>query len=118
LFPRFLVAEKAGYLFMDYLHVRISAKIIIMKKLLLLLFVCTVSTHTIAQKTKVKKAETTTQSELSVNDFVPPLPPPQPPPAPPAPPLSPEPPVLAVPPVPPAPPIPPVPPTPPIKNES
>ena len=53
-----------------------------MKKILLLLFVCTVSTHLIAQKTKVQKAETKSKSDLPVNDLIPPPPPPPPPPTP------------------------------------
>jgi hypothetical protein len=57
-----------------------------MKKLLLLLFVCTVSTHIIAQQTKTEKAVAPVQSELSVNDIVPPPPPPAPPTPPPPPP--------------------------------
>ena len=57
-----------------------------MKKTLLVLFVCTVSTHMIAQKTKSEKAETPTQTAMPENDIAPPPPPPPPPPpTPPAP---------------------------------
>ena len=73
-----------------------------MKKTLLLLFVCVVSTHVIAQKTKAQKAETPNQSALSVNDVAPPPPLPPPPPAAPTP--------APPPPPPPAPPVPPPPP--------
>ncbi len=84
-----------------------------MKKTMILLFVCAASMHIIAQKTKVQKAETPTQSALLVSDVAPPPPPPPPPP--PVTPLPPEPPVLAVPAIPPAPPAPPAPP---VKKES
>jgi hypothetical protein len=47
-----------------------------MKKTLLVLFVCTVSTHMIAQKTKSEKAETPTQTAMPENDIAPPPPPP------------------------------------------
>lgn len=58
-----------------------------MKKLLLLVFVCAVSTHIIAQKTTTQKAETPTQSTIPANDIAPPPPPPpEPPTAPPPPP--------------------------------
>ena len=73
-----------------------------MKKLLLLLFVCTVSAQLIAQKTKAEKAVTLPASELTVNDVAPPPPPPPPPP--------PEPPMPPLPPLPPSAPVPPVPP--------
>ena len=82
-----------------------------MKKTMLLLFVCAVSTHVIAQKTKAEKAETTSQSALSENDIAPPPPPP------PVPPVAQETPTLAVPPVPPVSPVPPVPPVPPAQAE-
>ena len=78
-----------------------------MKKLLLLLFVCTVSTQLIAQKTKAEKAVTLPASELTVNDVAPPPPPPPLPPPPP-------PPELPMPPLPPLPPSAPVPPVPPV----
>ena len=71
-----------------------------MKKTLLLLFVCAISTHVTAQKTKAKKAETANQSAIPINDI-----PPPPPPAPPAPPKLP---AFAIPPTPPPPPAPPV----------
>lgn len=70
-----------------------------MKKTLLVLFVCTVSTHIIAQKTKAEKAETTSQPALAENDIAPPPPPPPPPPPVPEAPTAPVP--------PPAPPVPP-----------
>lgn len=84
-----------------------------MKKLLLLVFVCSVSTNIIAQKTKAEKRVTPPQSTLSVNDIAPPPPPPlpplpPPPPPPPAPPLPPEPVLLGVPPIPPVPPVAPI----------
>lgn len=56
-----------------------------MKKLLLLVFVCMVSTHIIAQKTTTEKAEKPTLSAIPANDIAPP-PPPPPPPEPPTPP--------------------------------
>jgi hypothetical protein len=76
-----------------------------MKRIMLLLFVCAVSTHILAQKTKSDKAPTAPQPSASVNDIAPPPPPLPPPPPPPLPPL---------PPVPPEPPLPPAPPPPPI----
>ena len=57
-----------------------------MKKILLLLVVCSASTHIIAQKNKVENAVTPAQPALSVNDIAPP------PPAPPVPPEAPLPP--------------------------
>ncbi|MBK7121535.1 MAG: hypothetical protein IPH68_01330 [Chitinophagaceae bacterium] len=91
-----------------------------MKKLLLLLFVCSVSSHIMAQKTKPEKAVTPPQPELSINDIAVPPPPPAPPPPPPPPPSLPEPPapppvpalppIAAIPSVPPDPPLPPLPP--------
>lgn len=47
-----------------------------MKKTLLLLLVCTVSTQLIAQKTNSPKAETKAQPAVAENDLVPPPPPP------------------------------------------
>ncbi|MBK8495000.1 MAG: hypothetical protein IPL50_08195 [Chitinophagaceae bacterium] len=95
-----------------------------MKKLLLLLFVCSVSTHIMAQKTKPEKAVTPPQPELSMNDIAVPPPPPAPPsppafPEPPAPPPVPAlPPIAAIPSVPPAPPLAPLPPPPPVIREN
>ncbi|MEP7238253.1 MAG: hypothetical protein ABI685_10325 [Ferruginibacter sp.] len=77
-----------------------------MKKILLVLVVCSASTHIIAQKTKAEKAVTPAQPALSINDIAPP-PPPPPPPAPPEPPVPPAPPEAPVPPPPPPPPAPP-----------
>jgi hypothetical protein len=77
---------------MDYHPACILAKNIIMKKILLVLFVCSVSTDIIAQKTKAEKAETPTQSALSTDEIAPPPPPLPPPPAAPEPPVPPPPP--------------------------
>jgi len=65
-----------------------------MKKTLLLLFVCTVSTHMIAQKTKAEKSETPVQSALPEDYIAPPPPPPPPPPPAPEPPTAPAPPQI------------------------
>ena len=73
-----------------------------MKKICLLIFVCSISVNLIAQKNKAKAVPAVPVLEASVNDVAPP-PPPPPPPTPPAPPSPPSP-----PPPPPPPPMPPV----------
>lgn len=50
-----------------------------MKKTMLLLFVCSVSMHTIAQKTESGKTPPEAPASLSMNDIPPPPPPPPPP---------------------------------------
>lgn len=63
-----------------------------MKKILLVLVVCSASTHIIAQKTKAEKVVTPALPALPVNDVASPPPPPPAPPAPPEAPVPPPPP--------------------------
>jgi hypothetical protein len=84
--PLFSYRKSQVFIYGLFIQLHLS-KNIIMKKTLLLLFVCASSTHIIAQKSTTEKAEKPIQSAISANDIaLPPPLPPEPPTAPPPPP--------------------------------